>query len=225
MGTTQIRLDTQSQDATLTSAKIETASVTAAKLASGAAVSNIGYTPVNKAGDSITGALLISDGTLSAPGIAFSAETNSGIFRAAANNFVITNGGANSLQFDSGNFQVFGTPGVNAFAISPDLGTAMVVPSLSPQTSSFNPFTAVGEVFPCDATGGAITVSLPDITVVSPYRFTFKKTDVSANNVVITAFTAQTIDGAATFTLSAQYSSVTIVADPSVPGWWVIAKV
>ena len=35
-------------------------SVTAAKLASGAAVSNIGYTPANKAGDTFTGNVNIS---------------------------------------------------------------------------------------------------------------------------------------------------------------------
>ncbi len=44
-------------DANVTTAKIADANVTAAKLASGAAVSNIGYTPVNKAGDTMTGAL------------------------------------------------------------------------------------------------------------------------------------------------------------------------
>ena len=42
-------------DGTVTTAKIVDANVTAAKIASGAAVSNIGYTPVNKAGDTITG--------------------------------------------------------------------------------------------------------------------------------------------------------------------------
>jgi len=39
----------------ITTAKITDANVTAAKLASGAAVSNIGYTPANKAGDTFTG--------------------------------------------------------------------------------------------------------------------------------------------------------------------------
>lgn len=37
--------------------------VSANKLASGAAVSNIGYTPVNKAGDTMTGNLVLADGT------------------------------------------------------------------------------------------------------------------------------------------------------------------
>jgi hypothetical protein len=41
----------------VTTAKIADANVTSGKLASGAAVSNIGYTPVNKAGDILTGNL------------------------------------------------------------------------------------------------------------------------------------------------------------------------
>lgn len=47
-------------DANVTTAKIADANVTAAKLASGAAASNIGYTPANKAGDTITGSLIIN---------------------------------------------------------------------------------------------------------------------------------------------------------------------
>ena len=40
-------------------------SITAAKLAAGAAVSNIGYTPANKAGDTFTGSVGVS-GTITA---------------------------------------------------------------------------------------------------------------------------------------------------------------
>jgi hypothetical protein len=50
-------------DGTVTTAKIVDGNVTAAKLASGAAVSSIGYTPVNKAGDSMSGSLLVGGGT------------------------------------------------------------------------------------------------------------------------------------------------------------------
>ncbi len=44
-------------DGTIATGDIADANVTAAKLASGAAVSNIGYTPVNKAGDTMSGPL------------------------------------------------------------------------------------------------------------------------------------------------------------------------
>lgn len=47
----------------VTTAKILDANVTSGKLASGAAVANIGYTPVNKAGDTMTGRLSIHNST------------------------------------------------------------------------------------------------------------------------------------------------------------------
>jgi hypothetical protein len=53
----------------VTTAKITDANVTAAKLASGAAVSNIGYTPANKAGDTFTGKATFGDSTSSTAAI------------------------------------------------------------------------------------------------------------------------------------------------------------
>lgn len=44
-------------DGAITTSKIYDASVTSGKLAAGVAVANLGYTPVNKAGDTISGAL------------------------------------------------------------------------------------------------------------------------------------------------------------------------
>ena len=52
-------------DANVTTAKIADANVTSGKLASGAAVSNIGYTPANKAGDTFTGDITSNNVTMS----------------------------------------------------------------------------------------------------------------------------------------------------------------
>jgi hypothetical protein len=49
-------------DGSISTTKIADANVTASKLASGVSVSNIGYTPVNKAGDTLTGDLTLPDG-------------------------------------------------------------------------------------------------------------------------------------------------------------------
>lgn len=46
--------------ASIPAGSIPNGSITSAKLASGAAVSNIGYTPANKAGDTFTGNVNIS---------------------------------------------------------------------------------------------------------------------------------------------------------------------
>ena len=50
-------------DGAVTTVKIADGSVTAAKMAAAAAVGNLGYTPVNKAGDTITGGLIV-DGNM-----------------------------------------------------------------------------------------------------------------------------------------------------------------
>jgi hypothetical protein len=55
----EIRLTAQTF---LDASGVEDGEVTAAKLAAGAAVSNIGYTPVNKAGDTMTGTLTLTYG-------------------------------------------------------------------------------------------------------------------------------------------------------------------
>lgn len=77
-----------------------------------------------------------------------------------------------------------------------------------------------------NATGGNITVTLPDSgTVASPKDemgkiFHVKKVDASANTVTIDGFSTQTIDGATTNVINTQYDSVTIVSDGS--NWHII---
>jgi hypothetical protein len=57
---------------------------------------------VELAGDTMTGALLISDGTLTAPGLAFASETTMGIYRIGAGNIEITG----RVGVTEGNFSV-----------------------------------------------------------------------------------------------------------------------
>jgi len=71
-----------------------------------------------------------------------------------------------------------------------------------------------------DASGGAITVTLPAAASCTGRRYDIKKVDSSANAVTIDGDSAETIDGAATKVLSSQYSSVTIISNGS--GWWIV---
>lgn len=77
-----------------------------------------------------------------------------------------------------------------------------------------------------NATGGNITVTLPDSgTVASPKDemgkiFYVKKVDATANTVTIDGYSTQTIDGATTNVINTQYDSVTIVSDGS--NWHII---
>ena len=62
-----------------------------------------------------------------------------------------------------------------------------------------------------DAAGGAITMTLPPAALVPGRIYTFKRINSGANAVIVDPSGAETIDGAATYTLSAQWNSVTIM--------------
>lgn len=70
-----------------------------------------------------------------------------------------------------------------------------------------------------DATSAAITITLPDVRRFWGFPFNVKKVDASANVVTVDAG-ATTIDGAATFPLTVQYQSVTLISDGT--EWWVL---
>lgn len=58
-----------------------------------------------------------------------------------------------------------------------------------------------------DASAAAVTVSLPNGVTNPDKDYYIVKTDASANAVTIAAFTSDSIQGAATITLAAQYDS------------------
>jgi hypothetical protein len=74
-----------------------------------------------------------------------------------------------------------------------------------------------------DAAGGAITVTLPAAAQYKGFQFIVQKTDSSVNAVTLDGNAAETINGAATFVLGAQYECVTIVSNGT--GWLITALV
>ncbi len=72
-----------------------------------------------------------------------------------------------------------------------------------------------------DASGGAVTVTLPAITRDGKV-FGIKKVDSSANAVTIDGDGTEPIDDGLTATLSAQYEDVSICAELSTTKWWII---
>lgn len=64
-----------------------------------------------------------------------------------------------------------------------------------------------------DATSGALAPVLPSALSANKLFFRFKKIDSTANTVTITCAGSDTIDGAATKVLSAQYASVTLISN------------
>jgi hypothetical protein len=65
--------------------------------------------------------------------------------------------------------------------------------------------------YTCSASGGAFTINLPAATgLPRNWEYTFYKSDASANAVTIDADGAATINGSATYALSAQHQVVTL---------------
>ncbi|SDD23571.1 hypothetical protein [Williamwhitmania taraxaci] len=62
------------------------------------------------------------------------------------------------------------------------------------------------------------TITLPTATTIAGRNYTIKNT--STGNVIVATTNSQTIDGAATYTLSAQYKYVTVISDGS--NWLII---
>jgi hypothetical protein len=67
----------------------------------------------------------------------------------------------------------------------------------------------------CDATAAGFTVTLPDATTCKGARLRIKKIDASANAVTVDGKGAQTLEGATTIVLVAQWDSAEIQSDGS----------
>ena len=80
--------------------------------------------------------------------------------------------------------------------------------------------TVSDNVLLADASGGAVTVTLPAAADVTGRHFTIKKTDGTGNTVTIDGAGAETIDGATTQVISTQYTSRTVASDGT--QWWVL---
>lgn len=74
-----------------------------------------------------------------------------------------------------------------------------------------------------DASGGARIITLPAASQSTRRIYTIKKIDASANTVTIDANAAETIDGAVTQVLTAQWQAITIQCDGT--AWFIIGKV
>lgn len=104
------------------------------------------------------------------------------------------------------------------------VGTVSVSESLSIATraiTSDRPLDVSDHVILADATAGDVTVTLPSASGVPGRVYIVKKTDSSGNGVIIDGQGAETIDGAATYTLTQQYEAITIVCDGT--EWWILS--
>lgn len=71
-----------------------------------------------------------------------------------------------------------------------------------------------------DATSGNVTVTLPLASSMNGYRFYVKRIDGSANTCSVACTGADTVDGQSSISVSAQYTSLTVVSNGS--AWYII---
>ena len=96
------------------------------------------------------------------------------------------------------------------------------------QTASFNVRTdQLAPVYRIDTSASAVTVGLPSVSGNSDYtglQLIFK--DVggsgSTNSFILSCSAPDTIDGAIALSMSADYGSIGLIADPDEAQWWII---
>jgi hypothetical protein len=94
-----------------------------------------------------------------------------------------------------------------------------IATAVATKTTNYS-VTSTDSVLLCDATSGALTVTLPTAAGITGRQYSFKRISSGANTVTVAAQSGQTIDGAATRVLGTQYETVTVVSDGS--NWWVV---
>ena len=83
--------------------------VSATKLAAGATLSNVGYTPLNASGGTMTGRLVVPAGSAAAPSSQSSAQSNTGIYFDSANNVVFSVAGTERMRINASGHKTTGT--------------------------------------------------------------------------------------------------------------------
>lgn len=79
---------------------------------------------------------------------------------------------------------------------------------------------AAGELVRCDPTGGAFTVTLPTAVGIAGRKVLIKNVTSDTTTITIDGAGAETIDGAASVTITVGYGSVRLVSDGA--GWMVV---
>ena len=91
-----------------------TAGLAGSKFTTGAAVTNLGFTPVNSAGDTMTGTLTLPAGSAAAPSIRSANSSNTGIYFPGSNQIAFSQGGNNRLNIANPNTQIGNKVSFNA---------------------------------------------------------------------------------------------------------------
>lgn len=153
-------------------------------------------------------------------------KVDSGV--ATVNNSYVLSGGRNSatnnaIQDDARGYALKFTE----FPQNSQTSWAQLAGDIAPQLAGRNfvlktaNYTAllVDDVINVDATGGAVTITLPASAHIAGKTYTITKTDGTGNAVTIDGNGSETINGATTKVLAAQYDKATIISNGT--GWYI----
>lgn len=202
---------------------------------SNTAGSNSGNTTgtINNTGLAVGGDLAAAGagGTLNNVGVNVTVPNGSGA-AGTTNNYGVKITGNSSAG--DGNWAIYsdsttpsflaGNVGVGAGVTAPhstlQVGGA-VATAISGKTGAYT-LAATDSIVTGNASGGAFSLTLPTAANIAGRTYTLKKTDSSANAITVATTSAQTIDGAASVSLAAQYDYVSVVSDGA--NWIVVAS-
>ena len=90
--------------------------------------------------------------------------------------------------------------------------TISITNAVATKTADYT-LTASDDLVKGDASGGAITLTLPTAVGNSGKEFFIKKIDSTGNSVTVAGDGSETIDGSATQVITAQWTTLTIISD------------
>ena len=91
--------------------------------------------------------------------------------------------------------------------------------NLTSTSSDYTPNNEI-EVILVNASGGDVTITLPEASEYEGKFYYIKKTDASDNSVILDGTEAETIDGELTVEITIQYMCLQVVCDGT--NWWII---
>ena len=160
---------------------------------------------IQATGTSGAGANILRTGNSSSAVIGLSiAPTNAG------------SGALYSITTSAGNAGFGTTTPTSTLQVAGPLATA-----LSSKTSAYT-ITATDSTILADGTTAAFAVTLPTAIGCQGRVYTIKRSNSGANNITVGTTASQTIDGATTKTLGAQFSTLTLQSDNA--NWQIIGQ-